>query len=131
MSSVDLSRCRLYGILDLGYVSATDAVRVAGEMIEGGVDLIQLRAKGHETAAIATLAAEVHEITRERNVPLVINDHPAIARQIGAEGVHVGQDDLSVAEARQIAGGGCCDGRVSGVDRPGFSRSILSSPGTS
>jgi thiamine-phosphate pyrophosphorylase len=44
-------------------------------------------------------------------VPLVINDHPEIARTIGAEGVHVGQDDFSIAAAREIAGQNCFVGR--------------------
>jgi thiamine-phosphate pyrophosphorylase len=44
-------------------------------------------------------------------VPLVINDHPEVAAQVGAQGVHVGQDDDSVARARQIVGGGCFIGK--------------------
>ena len=54
--------------------------QVAEQMIAGGVDLIQLRAKTRPAAEIATLAAELHRITLERGVPLIINDHPEIAR---------------------------------------------------
>ncbi len=96
--------CHLYGILDLGYVEASDAVHVATRMIAGGVDIIQLRAKGRSLREINGLAFELHRVTAEANVPLVINDYPEIARDVGAEGVHVGQNDLTVAEARQIAG---------------------------
>lgn len=77
---------------------------VAEQMIDGGVDLIQLRAKARPSAEIAKTAAELHFITMERDVPLIINDHPEIARVVSAEGVHVGQDDLAISEVREIAG---------------------------
>jgi thiamine-phosphate pyrophosphorylase len=80
-------------------------------MIDGGVDLIQLRAKAHPAAQIAKLAADLHSITLARSVPLIINDHSEIARIVPAEGVHVGQDDLPIAEAREIAGPNCVVGK--------------------
>jgi thiamine-phosphate pyrophosphorylase len=104
LTPADLDRCRFYGILDLSYVESSDTERVAEQMIDGGVDLIQLRAKAHPSAEIAKIAAALHDTTLRRGVPLVINDHPEIARIVRAEGVHVGQDDLPIAEAREIAG---------------------------
>ena len=101
----------LYGILDLGYVSRADAKTMAARMTEGGVDLLQLRAKSLPEAEIRSLAAEIHEVTRAAGVPLVINDHPRIAGEIGAEGAHIGQDDFSVSEARALAGSGCFIGK--------------------
>ncbi len=80
-------------------------------MIDGGVDLIQLRAKGHTSAEIAEIATAMHECTGRRGVPLIINDHPEIARLIQAEGVHVGQDDLPIGEVREIAGPNCMVGK--------------------
>lgn len=80
-------------------------------MIDGGVDLIQFRAKAHASAEIAKIAAAIHDSTLRRGVPLVINDHPEIARIVPAEGVHVGQDDLPIAEAREIAGTNCVVGK--------------------
>jgi thiamine-phosphate pyrophosphorylase len=109
--AADLSRCRLYGILDLSYVDSLEIKRVAEEMIDGGVDLMQLRAKGHPAAQIAKLAADLHRITVARSVPLIINDHSEIARIVPAEGVHVGQDDLPIAEVREIAGPNCVVGK--------------------
>ena len=111
MTAADLSRCRLYGILDLGYVDGSEIVGVAEQMIDGGVDLIQLRAKGRPSGEVATIATALHEITRRRGVPLVINDHSEIARSVQAEGVHLGQDDLPIAEAREIAGPNCLVGK--------------------
>jgi len=80
-------------------------------MIDGGVDLIQLRAKTQPAAQIARLAAELHRARQERAVPLIINDHAEIARNISADGVHVGQDDIAIAEAREIAGPNCVVGK--------------------
>jgi thiamine-phosphate pyrophosphorylase len=104
VTAADLSRCRLYGILDLGYVDSLETGKVAEEMMDGGVDLIQLRAKVRPSAEIAKIAAELHCITMERDVPLIINDHPEIARVVSAEGVHVGQNDPAISEVREIAG---------------------------
>jgi thiamine-phosphate pyrophosphorylase len=102
---------QLYGILDLGYVAAADAPRVTREMIAGGVQVVQLRAKKQAPAEITGLAAELHRITSAAGVPLVINDHPAIAREVGAEGVHVGQADISISEGRRLSGANMFVGR--------------------
>jgi thiamine-phosphate pyrophosphorylase len=111
LTAADLSRCRLYGILDLSYVESSQTGDIAGQMVTGGVDLIQLRAKGHPSAEIAKIAAAIHESALRRGVPLVINDHPEIARIVPAEGVHVGQDDLPITEVREIAGPNCMVGK--------------------
>jgi thiamine-phosphate pyrophosphorylase len=99
-----LSDCRLYGILDLGYVDAVDVPRVAKAMIDGGVDLIQLRGKQKSIDELADLASALHEITCRSSVPLIVNDHAEVAAKVPVEGVHVGQDDDSVAVARKKAG---------------------------
>jgi thiamine-phosphate pyrophosphorylase len=111
LTAADLDRCRLYGILDLSYVASSEIESVAREMIDGGVDLIQLRAKSHPSAEIARIAAMLHEITSRRGIPLVINDHPEVARIVRAEGVHVGQDDLPIADVRESAGPTCFVGK--------------------
>lgn len=98
----DLSGCRLYGILDLSYVSASDAPRVVEAMIKGGVDLIQLRAKQSSLKEIVDLAAELNQLTA--STPLIVNDHAAVAAKVPVAGVHVGQDDDSIAMAREKAG---------------------------
>jgi thiamine-phosphate pyrophosphorylase len=111
LTAADLSRCRLYGILDLGYVSSLEAREVVEQMIDGGVDLIQVRAKARPSSEIEKIAAALRDITRQRGVPLIINDHPEIARSVQAEGLHLGQDDLPIAEAREIAGPDCLVGK--------------------
>jgi len=96
-----LSECRLYGIIDLGYIQASDAAAIAGQMIEGGVDLIQLRGKRNSIVELVDLAAEFHELTAKSSTPLIVNDHAEIASHVAVEGVHVGQDDDSIEIARQ------------------------------
>jgi thiamine-phosphate pyrophosphorylase len=99
-----LADARLYGIVDLGYVPDGATCRAAEKLLEGGVDLLQLRAKGAPKSLVAALAVEIHALTRPRGVPLILNDYPELLREIPAEGAHVGQDDMSVAEARAAAG---------------------------
>jgi thiamine-phosphate pyrophosphorylase len=111
LTAGDLSSSRLYGILDLSYVELRDIGKVAEAMIAGGVDLIQLRAKDYASAQIAEIATDLHRITARRGVPLLINDHPEAARSVSAEGVHLGQDDMPIAEARKIAGPNCMVGK--------------------
>ena len=99
-----LADARLYGIVDLGYVPAGTASLAAKKLLEGGVDLLQLRAKGAPKSLVARLAEEIHALTRPLGVPLILNDYPELLREVPAEGAHVGQDDMSVAEARAAAG---------------------------
>lgn len=106
-----LSDCQLYGIVDLGYVAPDRVADMTRALIEGGVDVLQLRAKKLPMSEILNLAKLILPITRELQTPLVINDHAEIAAEIGSEGVHVGQDDGSVAAAREIVGPHCFVGK--------------------
>jgi thiamine-phosphate pyrophosphorylase len=99
-----LHDCHLYGIIDLGYVEESNAVRAAEAMIKGGVDLIQLRGKEQSIDELVDLAEELHELTSRSSTPLIVNDHAEIAQRVPVEGVHVGQDDDSIAVARRKAG---------------------------
>jgi thiamine-phosphate pyrophosphorylase len=99
-----LTECRLYGILDLGYVEARDALRIAGAMIAGGVDLIQLRGKQQSIDQLTDLARELHRLTSSAGTPLIANDYAELADRVPLEGVHVGQDDLSIAAVRASVG---------------------------
>ena len=77
---------------------------MAGMMLDGGVQLLQLRAKGESSREVRSMACELAPLCRAHNVPFLLNDHPELVRETGADGAHVGQDDLSVAEARALAG---------------------------
>ena len=99
-----LQRARLYGILDLGYVAQTDLERVAEQLCAGGVDILQLRAKGHDEHAIEEFANRIQPIVTGAGVPFILNDFPELVPSVGADGAHVGQDDLPVDDARWRAG---------------------------
>jgi thiamine-phosphate pyrophosphorylase len=103
-TSLNSSECRLYGILDLGYVRKSDATHAAEAMIKGGVDLIQLRGKDQSIEELVELAAELHELTAQSFTPLIVNDHAEVASKVPVEGVHVGQDDDSIEVVRRKAG---------------------------
>jgi thiamine-phosphate pyrophosphorylase len=94
----------LYGILDLSYVTSPDVERVVEQMLAGGIDVLQLRAKDHDEAAIEAHGARILSLTEPAGVPLIINDFPQLVPAIGAQGAHVGQDDFSVSDARWRAG---------------------------
>jgi thiamine-phosphate pyrophosphorylase len=99
-----LSECRLYGIIDLGYVEASDTASIAEQMVEGGVDLIQLRGKNKSIEELVELSKELHELTAKSATPLIVNDYAEVASSTPAEGVHVGQDDDPIEIVRQKIG---------------------------
>jgi thiamine-phosphate pyrophosphorylase len=101
---INLNDARLYGIIDLGYVEESEVTHVAEQMVEGGVDLIQLRGKVKLPDALAGYAARLHEFTARACTPLIVNDHAEIARRVPVEGIHVGQDDDSIEVARRKVG---------------------------
>lgn len=77
---------------------------MAERIIEGGVDLIQLRGKDVSMRALTALAGQLHQITWQAGIPFIVNDHPQIAAEVPVEGVHLGQDDGPVAAARKTVG---------------------------
>ncbi|MHB8293734.1 MAG: thiamine phosphate synthase [Acidimicrobiales bacterium] len=72
--------------------------------IQGGVDMVQLRDKDLDAKALLAAAALVREVCAAHGVPFVVNDRPDIALAAGADGVHVGQDDVPPTVARRIMG---------------------------
>lgn len=106
-----LSRCFLYGILDLGYVPPDKVAPVTAQLLQGGVDLLQLRAKKDPKTEILKYAEAMLPLTKAAGVPLILNDYPELLREIDADGCHVGQEDFGVAEARDLAGRDCLVGK--------------------
>jgi len=103
--------CFLYGIVDLGYVLDRNVGLVTSQLVAGGIDVLQIRAKGRSKPEIADLALAMLPITKPAGVLLIINDHPDLLRDVAADGCHVGQEDLGVAEARDLAGRPCIVGK--------------------
>lgn len=78
-----------------------DSVRIA---LEGGCRWIQLRMKDVSSVEILPIALEALALCRKHNATFIINDHVKIAKQIEADGVHLGKSDMSITEARKILG---------------------------
>ena len=106
-----IENCVLYGIIDMMYIVPEQAVATTERLINGGVDILQLRAKEASHKAVIQLAEAILPVIRQTAVPLILNDHPELLREVDADGCHVGQDDLSVAEARLAAARPCLVGR--------------------
>jgi thiamine-phosphate pyrophosphorylase len=96
--------CGLYAIVDPDATRGRPAAEVARAILEGGCAVLQLRAKRMTPAELEPLAREVGALCRAAGVPFVVNDHPALARAVGADGLHVGQDDVGAGEARALVG---------------------------
>jgi thiamine-phosphate pyrophosphorylase len=94
----------LYAILDLGYVADAAAERTAEALLAGGAELLQLRAKGVPLERIEEVARRVLPLCRAAGVPFIINDYPTLAAAVRADGLHLGQDDGPLADARAIIG---------------------------
>jgi thiamine-phosphate pyrophosphorylase len=101
MKQVDWS---VYIITDRHAVGDRSLLTVVRAAIAGGATAVQLREKDATTRAMLELARALHEITQEAGVPLIVNDRIDVALAIGAEGVHVGQDDMPAPLARQLIG---------------------------
>jgi thiamine-phosphate pyrophosphorylase len=88
-----LHQCRLYTFVDTAYLCGRNPADVARELCEGGGDLIQLRAKGWAADEVRAIAEAILPITRAAKVGLVINDFPDVAKEVGADFCHLGQED--------------------------------------
>jgi len=89
-----LADCLLYTFVDTAYLQGRAPELVAQQLCDGGSDLIQLRAKNSAPAEIRAMAEKILPVTRAANVGFVINDHLDIAREIGADICHLGQEDF-------------------------------------
>lgn len=106
-----LASCRLYGIVDMGYTKPDQVEVRTHALIDGGVRIIQLRAKGADLAQVKAWAVAMQSICRDRGAIFVLNDYPEMAAEIGADAVHVGQDGGSLADVRRVVGEGVIVGR--------------------
>jgi thiamine-phosphate diphosphorylase / hydroxyethylthiazole kinase len=81
-----------------------DLSHIVEEAVKGGVTIVQYRDKHAETGVLLSTATKLHEITKKYGVPLLVNDRVDVALAAGAEGVHLGQDDMPLSAARKILG---------------------------
>ena len=97
-----LRDCKLYVIIDGNLIQGRDFLKVADSALRGGADIIQLRDKSSDDRSLLQYAKALEGLTKRYNRFLIINDRVDIARLIGADGVHLGQEDVPVEEARKI-----------------------------
>jgi thiamine-phosphate pyrophosphorylase len=94
----------LYFITDSTCVTENRFLPVVEAACRGGATIVQLREKDRSTREYMELARATHEITARYGIPLIIDDRVDVALAIGAEGVHVGQSDMPVRDARRLMG---------------------------
>lgn len=98
-----LANCKLYAFVDTAYLHGRAPEIVAQQLCDGGADLIQLRAKTSSPDEIRRMAEAIAPVLRKANVGLVINDHLDIARAVGADICHLGQEDFFDAGHRHVS----------------------------
>ncbi|HEY2761631.1 MAG TPA: thiamine phosphate synthase, partial [Pirellulales bacterium] len=98
-----LAAARLYVLLD-GRADETTFAALAESLVEAGVDMLQLRDKTLDDRQLLSRACRLRMITRGSKTQFIMNDRPDLAALSQADGVHVGQDELTVHDARQIVG---------------------------
>lgn len=94
----------IYLVTDDGCLQGRAFIDCVREALEGGVTLVQYRAKTASSAEMYAEALQLKALCDSFNVPLIINDRLDIAMAVGAAGVHLGQDDLPCAAARKLLG---------------------------
>lgn len=99
-----LAHARLYGIVDFGYVEEPNVGEVTQNLLDGGADVIQLRAKGIALGTVSAAAQKIIPLCKAAGVPVILNDYPKLAMELGADGVHIGQDDGAMADVRKLVG---------------------------
>jgi thiamine-phosphate pyrophosphorylase len=122
---LDFALPRLYVILDAGLLRGS-ATEIAGQLVGAGVRLLQYRAKTLPAREVLETAIQMAVLARRERATFFLNDRPDLACLAGADGVHVGQDDLDVEQARRIVGATCRVG-VSTHNREQFERAAATS----
>lgn len=101
---------RLYALIDPEHLGGHDLAALGAAVARGGATLVQLRDKMGSTHEMVERARTLMSVLRPAGVPLLINDRVDVALASGADGVHVGQDDMAVADARRLLGDDACIG---------------------
>ncbi|MBQ6859711.1 MAG: thiamine phosphate synthase [Clostridia bacterium] len=97
---------RLYAVTDRSWLRGQTLFEQVEQALLGGVTLVQLREKELDEASFLREAVDMTKLCHRYGVPLLINDNVEIARRSGADGVHVGQDDMEAAAVRSVLGSG-------------------------
>lgn len=95
---------RLYAVTDRAWLNGRRLADCVRDAIAGGATFVQLREKEASREETRALALQLQAVCREADVPFVIDDDVALAREVRADGVHVGQEDMACIQARELLG---------------------------
>ena len=101
------AQSRLYTFVDTAYVAGRPPELVARQLCDGGADVLQIRAKGATVVEVRRMVELIKPVTDRARVILVINDHPDVAAEMGADAVHLGQEDFfdrGLEHANEVTG---------------------------
>jgi thiamine-phosphate pyrophosphorylase len=94
----------LYVITDKKLIPRERFIETVEKAIKGGANIVQLREKDTPPEEVISLGRELLKLTRKYDIPLIVNDSPEIAKEIGADGVHLGETDPSISYSRKVLG---------------------------
>lgn len=94
----------VYAITDRSWVGNETLEEQVEQALKGGITMLQLREKDMDYEQLKQEAIALKQLCRSYHIPFIINDYVELAKEIGADGVHIGQSDCSVMEARRILG---------------------------
>ncbi|NLK93733.1 MAG: thiamine phosphate synthase [Clostridiales bacterium] len=101
---LDKKTMRLYAITDRHWLNGESLIKQVEDVLKAGATFLQLREKDFTHTEMVNEAKEIKKITDKYNVPFVINDDILAAKEIDADGVHIGQSDMEYSKAREILG---------------------------
>ena len=111
----------LYAVTDRHWLNGETLYSQVEKALKGGVTFIQLREKNLDEGSFLEEAKEIQKLCKEYNVPFVINDNVEIAKEINADGVHVGQSEMEAQNVREILG----DDKIIGVSAQTVEQALL------
>ena len=120
-TNADRKNLQLYAITDSHWLNGRTLYSVVKESLEGGVTFLQLREKELDEEHFLEEAIALKELCHKYHVPFVINDNVKIAKEIDADGVHVGQSDMEADDVRKILG----EDKILGVSAQTVEQAVL------
>jgi thiamine-phosphate pyrophosphorylase len=134
--SVHMKLWGLYLITDTKLIPRERFVETVEAAVRGGATMVQLREKETPREEVIRLGQALLAVTKRYDALLIINDHPSVAKAVGADGVHVGREDPPVSEARALLGpdaiiGASCYGdvtRAASAERDGANYVAFGTP---
>ena len=102
--NITREQLKLYAVTDRSWLGSETLYEQVEKALKGGVTLVQLREKTLDEAAFEKEGQELLELCHHYHVPLIINDNVELAKKIHADGVHIGQSDMEIKNARELLG---------------------------